>query len=152
MKNAVYFFLLFLVMSSCSITKKPIFIKVDQVEVVTATSDTVRLKAAAFFENPNSIGGTISSDKIEVFVNGEAIATVVVSPFKVPAKEEFFVPLTAVIPTKRIFENNKNGILGGLLNSFLKKSIQVQFKGNLKYKVLGFSKTYLVDKTTQIKF
>lgn len=125
--------------------------KVDQVEIVSATSDSLRLKAAAFFKNPNTIGGTISSDEILVFMNGEPIGTVSVAPFKVPAKEKFLVPLSAVIPTKRILENNTNGILGGLINSFLKKSIQVQFKGNLKYKFFGFSTTFPVDKITEIK-
>jgi len=151
MKNAVYFSIIVLLMSSCSVKKKPIFIKVDNVKIVSVTSDTIRLKAAAFFKNPNDIGGVISTDEIKIIVNGAEIAEVFADEFKVPARKEFSVPLTAVIPTKRIFENNKNGILGGLINSFLNKSIKVQFKGNLKYKVFGFSKTYPIDKTTAIK-
>ena len=65
MKNRLYFFLLFLLLSSCAVKKKPIFIKVDDVKIVSVTMDTIRLKAAAFFENPNGVGGTISSDKIQ---------------------------------------------------------------------------------------
>jgi hypothetical protein len=57
----------------------------------------------------------------------------------------------AVIPTKKVFQNNKNGILGGLINSFLNKSIKVRFKGNLRYKVFGFSNTYPIDKIQEIK-
>jgi len=151
MKNRLYFFLLFLLLSSCAVKKKPIFIKVDDVKIVSVTMDTIRLKAAAFFENPNGVGGTISSDKIQIIVKDASIASVYVDEFKVPARASFSVPLMAVIPTKKVFQNNKNGILGGLINSFLNKSIKLRFKGNLKYKVFGFSNTYPIDKVQEIK-
>tara|TARA_B110000091_G_scaffold161649_1_gene172382 strand:+ start:212 stop:670 length:459 start_codon:yes stop_codon:yes gene_type:complete len=151
MKNALYFSVLFLLISSCAVNKKPIFIKVDDVKIVAVTSDTIRLKAAAFFENPNAVGGTISTDEIQLIVNGTPIASIFVNEFKVPAKASFSVPLSAVIPTKKVFQNNKNGILGGLINSFLKKSIKLRFKGNLKYKVFGFSKTYPIDQIQEVK-
>jgi|TARA_B110000908_G_scaffold119821_1_gene140441 hypothetical protein len=151
MKNVLYFSILFLLISSCAVNKKPIFIKVDDVKIVSASSDTIRLKAAAFFENPNSVGGIISTDEIQIIVNGVSIATVSVDEFKVPSRAVFSVPLTAVIPTKKVFQNNKNGILGGLINSLLKKSIKLRFKGNLKYKVFGFSNTYPIDKVQEIK-
>jgi|TARA_B110000240_G_C13470049_1_gene440523 hypothetical protein len=138
-------------MSSCAVNKKPLFIKVDDVKIVSASSDTIRLKAAAFFENPNGVGGTISTDEIQIIINGASIATVSVGEFKVPSGAVFSVPLTAVIPTKKVFQNNKNGILGGLINSLLKKSIKLRFKGNLKYKVFGFSNTYPIDKVQEIK-
>ena len=151
MKNVLFFSILFLLISSCAVNKKPIFIKVDDVKIVSASSDTIRLKAAAFFENPNSVGGIISTDEIQIIVNGVSIATVSVDEFKVPSRAVFSVPLTAVIPTKKVFQNNKNGILGGLINSLLKKSIKLRFKGNLKYKVFGFSNTYPIDKVQEIK-
>ena len=151
MKNTLYFFLLFLLMSSCSVKKKPIFIKVDNLKIVSVTSDTIRLKADALFKNPNDVGGKISTDEIKIIVNGEEVAQVSADEFKVPVRKEFAVPLTAVIPTKKLLESNKNGILGGLINSILNKSIKLQLKGNLKYKVFGFSNTYPIDKTQEIK-
>ena len=151
MKNVLYFSILFLLISSCAVNKKPIFIKVDDVKIVSASSDTILLKAAAFFEKPNRVGGIISTDEIQIIVNGASIATVSVDEFKVPSRAVFSVPLTAVIPTKKVFQNNKNGILGGLINSLLKKSIKLRFKGNLKYKVFGFSNTYPIDKVQEIK-
>ena len=151
MKNVLFFSILFLLISSCAVNKKPIFIKVDDVKIVSASSDTIRLKAAAFFENPNRVGGTISTDEIQIIVNGVSIAAVSLDEFKVPSRAVFSVPLTAVIPTKKVFQNNKNGILGGLINSLLKKSIKLRFKGNLKYKVFGFSNTYPIDKVQEIK-
>ena len=152
MKKAGYFSVLFLLIMSCSVKEKPIFIKVDNVKVVSFATDTVRLKAEAFFKNPNDVGGKISTDEIKIIVNGAEVAQVFAEEFNVPARKEFAIPLTAVIPTKKVFENNKNGILGGLLNSLLNKSVKVQFKGNLKYKVFGFSNTYPIDQVEIIKF
>lgn len=151
MKNLLYFGLLFLVITSCSIDKQPIFKKIDNVKVISFKGDTIRLKAEAFFENPNDVGGKISTDEIKVFVNGEEVAQVSSAEFKVPARKDFAIPLNVVIPTKKIFENTKGGLLGGLLNSVLNKSIKVQFKGDLKYKVFGFSRVYKIDQIQEIK-
>lgn len=136
---------------SCSVKEKPVFIKVDNLELVSVASDTIRLKANAFFENPNDVSGKITTDEIKVIVNGADIAQVSSEEFKVPARSEFTIPLKVVIPANKIYKNNKNGILGGLINSVLNKSIKVQFKGNLKYKVLGFSSVYNIDETQNLK-
>jgi hypothetical protein len=152
MKNLLYFTLLILLISSCSVNKQPTFIKVDNIKVTSFSGDTIRLKAEAFFTNPNDVGGKISTDEIKVIVNGAEVAHVSSEEFKVPAREDFTIPLIVVIPAKKVFENNKNGILGGLLNSFLNKSIKVQFKGDIKYKVFGYSSVYAVDQIQEIKF
>lgn len=151
MKKVLYFLVLIFVMSSCAVKKKPVFIKVDNVKIISVAADTIRLKAEAFFKNPNDVGGKISTDEIKVIINGAEVAQVSSEEFKVPARKEFTIPLKVVIPAKRVFENNKNGILGGLINSILNKSIKVQFKGDLKYKVFGFSNVYPIDKTEEIK-
>lgn len=150
MKNLMFFIaVLFIV--SCSVKKKPIFIKVDDVKIISVALDTIRLKANAFFKNPNDIGGKLATDEIKVIVNGVEVAQVSSEEFKVPARKEFSIPLKVSIPANKIFGNNKNGFLGGLINSILNKSVKVQFKGDLKYKVLGFSDVYAIDKTEDIK-
>ena len=151
MKRILYFTAFILLISSCAVNKKPIFIKVDNIKVLKASASSVTLSADALFKNPNTIGGKISTDAIKVIINGAEVATVSSKEFKVPARKEFAIPLIVEIPTKRIFENNKNGIISGLLNSILNKSIKIQFKGALRYKVLGFSKVYLIDKTQEVK-
>ncbi|SOS75662.1 LEA type 2 family protein [Tenacibaculum piscium] len=160
--------LLMLLTTSCAIQEKPIFLKVDTIKVASIALDTIRLNANAFFKNPNDISGKISTDAIKVFVNDTEIATVSSEEFKVPAKKEFSIPLNVKIPTKRIFEelhkfknqqenkqehnnNQINAILGGLLNSFINKNVKVQFKGDLRYKVFGFSRKYAIDKTESIQ-
>jgi hypothetical protein len=152
MKNILYFTLLIIIISSCSVNKQPTFIKVDNVKVASFSGDTIRLKAEAFFTNPNDVGGKISTDEIKVILNGAEVAQVSSEEFKVPGRKDFTIPLVVIIPAGKVFENNKNGILGGLLNSFLKKSIKVQFKGDIKYKVFGYSSVYPVDQIQEIKF
>lgn len=151
MKHLLFFFGIILLITSCSVKKKPIFLKVDDIKLISLRADTLRLGANAYFENLNDIGGKISTEEIKVLVNGTQLAQVSSEEFKVPANKEFSIPLKVVIPTKKVFENNKNGILGGLLNSLLNKNLKVQFKGDLKYKILGFSKVYPIDKTQEIK-
>ncbi|WP_201288847.1 LEA type 2 family protein [Polaribacter septentrionalilitoris] len=151
MKKLIYFIVLFLIITSCSVNKEPVFLKVDNVKVIAIASDTIRLKAEAFFENPNDVGGKISTDNLSIFVNNNEVAQVFSDDFKVPARKEFAIPLHVVIPTKRVFENNKNGILGGLLNTIFNKSIKIQFKGNLQYKFLGFKKVFVINQTKEIK-
>jgi hypothetical protein len=151
MKNALYFSALFLLISSCAVQKEPVFIKVDNLEVLSYALDTIKLKAVAFFENPNDVGGNISTDELKIFINGEEVAKVFSEEFKVPARKEFLVPLTAHIPIKKILSSNKNGIIGSLLNSFLTKKITLRIKGKLQYVVFGFKRVFLVDKTQEIK-
>mgnify|MGYP000365575481 FL=1 len=151
MKKHVYFVLLVILISGCSVNKQPIFLKVDNIKVISAVSDTIRLKAEAFFKNPNDVGGNITTDDIKVIVNDAEVAQVFSSKFNVPARKEFIMPLYVIIPTKRIFENNKNGILGGLLNAVLNKSVKVQFKGNLEYRYLVFKRDFVVNHIQEIK-
>ena len=151
MKNKLYFLVLVLVLSSRSLQKEPVFIKVDNLKVLSIAADIIKLKAIAFFENPNNVGGSISTDEIKIYVNDTEVAQVFSEKFKVPAKDNFSIPMTAYIPTKNILSSNKNGVLGGLLNSLLIKKVKVRIKGNLHFSVFGFKKEFLVDKTQEIK-
>lgn len=150
MKKVIYFLPILIFLASCSVKKKPIFLKVDDIKLISVSSDTIKLGANAFFENPNDVGGKISTDKIKVLVNEIEVAQVFSDEFKVPARKEFAIPLNVVVPTKQLFENNKNGILGGILNSILNKKLNVHFKGNLTYSVFGFTHKYPIDKIENV--
>ncbi|WP_088324878.1 LEA type 2 family protein [Polaribacter tangerinus] len=152
MKKNVYFLPILLFFLGCSVSKQPIFLKVDEVQLVSFNSDSIHFRAAAFFENPNVVGGEITTDNLRVFVNGVEVAQVFSDTFKIPAKNEFSIPLKVVIPTRKITSNTNGGVLGGLLNAVLKKSISMEFKGNLKYKVLGFSKMFEVSEKKEVHF
>jgi hypothetical protein len=76
------------------------------------------------------------------------MASVSTENFNVPAKKEFSIPLKAHVPTDSIF-SDKN--LSGLIETLLTKTLKVQYKGDINYKVLGFSSTYNIDKTEEVK-
>lgn len=133
---------------SCTVNKKPEFIGVENIKVLESTSKYITLTADAFFVNPNDIGGELQTDEIKVIVNNNEMSTVSTELFKVPAKKEFSIPLKANIPTDSLFSNKS---IGGLIGSLFSKKVKVQYKGVIKYKVFGFSYTYTVDKTEDIK-
>jgi hypothetical protein len=133
---------------SCTITEKPQFIGVENIKVLESTPRYVTFTADALFINPNDIGGVLQTDNIKVFINDNEMASVSTKDFNVPAKKKFSIPLKTNIPTDSIF-SNKN--LGRLLESLFSKKVKVQYKGDIKYKVLGFTYTYVIDKTENIK-
>jgi hypothetical protein len=76
------------------------------------------------------------------------MASVSSKNFEVPAKKDFSIPLTANVPIDSIFGDEN---LSSLIGSLLTKKMKVQYKGVINYKVLGFSHTYDVDKTEEVK-
>ena len=133
---------------ACNVKEKPEFIGVKNIKIEDADRLTVDIKADAVFNNPNDIGGKLSTESIKVYVNDVEMATLVSDEFKVPSKEEFTIPLEVSIPTDSIISNKS---IGGLLGSLLSQKLKVQYKGDIKYKVLGFSHTYNIDKTEDVK-
>jgi hypothetical protein len=151
MRNAFYFLSLLLLFSSCSIDKEPIFIKVDDLTVLKYAADTLTVEATAFFKNPNDVGGSISADEMKVLVNDIEVAQMFLSDFEVPARNEFSIPLRAKIPTKKLLNADKNGVLGSILNTIIAKKVNIRISGNLEYSIFGFKKNFLVDHTTELK-
>lgn len=148
MKKLIILSTLLITFISCSVKEKPEFLRVENIKVLKSTSSTITLTADALFMNPNDIGGELKTDEIKVFVNGNEMASVSTESFEVPAKKEFSIPLTANVPTDSLL-SDKN--LSSLLGSIFSKTINVQYKGYIRYKVFGFSHTYAVDKTEDIK-
>jgi hypothetical protein len=148
MKHFLILSTLFLTFSACTISEKPEFIALQNFEVIESTSKQITLQADALFKNPNDVGGTLETEGIAVVVNGNNLAKVSSKSFNVPAKKDFTIPLKAIIPTDSLYSNNN---LSGLLGSLLTKKMKVQFKGELKYKVFGFSHIYDIDEIQDIE-
>ncbi len=133
---------------ACTVKEHPEFLKVENIKVLKSTSKYVTITADAYFLNPNDIGGELKTDAVKVYVNDNEMATVSTKSFKVPAKKEFSIPLKTYIPTDSIL-SGKN--IGGLINSLFSKKVKVQYKGDIIYKILGFSYKYNIDRTDNIK-
>ena len=102
MRNIIISSTMLFAFLSCSVSKKPEFLYVENIKVQESTSKHIILTADAFFTNPNDIGGELKTDGIKVFVNDNEMATVSTESFKVPAKKEFSIPLKATVPTDSI--------------------------------------------------
>lgn len=137
-----------IVLISCTVNEAPEFIGIKNIKVVESSKTFITIKGEGLFKNPNDIGGKLQADEIIVYVNGNEMATVTSDSFNVPAKEEFTIPLKVNIPTDSIF-SNKN--IGGLIGSLFSQKIEVKYQGKIKYKVFGFSHSYTVDETENIK-
>lgn len=148
MKKTLLLFLILLSAVACKVNEKPEFVLVENIQVLESTTDHITLSADALFMNPNDIGGELKTDAIVVLINDNEMAHVSAESFKVPAKKEFTIPLRANISRDSLFSNKS---IGGLIGSLFSQKIKVQYKGDIKYKVLGFSHTYSVDKTENIK-
>ncbi len=148
MKRLIILLTTLLCITSCKISEKPEFLRVEHIEVTESNSKTFTISAHAVFMNPNIIGGKLKTDEIKVFVNDNEMASVSTKTFDIPSEKEFSIPLTAHIPKDSIF-SDKN--LGSLLGSLFSKKIKVQYRGDIKYKVFGYSDTYTIDKTETIK-
>ncbi|QRM90920.1 hypothetical protein FG167_17265 [Lacinutrix sp. WUR7] len=148
MKKFIILLTVTLTILSCSVKEKPEFLRVDNIKVDDSNSKFITLTADAYFLNKNDISGELKTDEIKVFVNNNQMATVTTESFKVPARKEFSIPLKANVPTDSIFSDKS---LSGLLGSLLSQKMKVQYKGQIKYKVFGFSHTYDVDQTENVK-
>ncbi len=133
---------------SCKVNEKPVFLGVENIEVIEVTSEHILINADANFENPNHIGGKLISDELNILINDVQMVSLSSEEFNVPAKDLFVVPLKAEVQTHEIFRENS---LGSVLESLLLRTVNVSYQGIIKYKVLGFSYNYEVDITEEIK-
>lgn len=149
MKRSIVFILvIYSLVFNCTVREKPQFIGIDNFKVLDSNIESITISADAEFSNPNDLGGTLQTDALKVFVNDKEIATFSSKEFEVPSRDRFTIPLTVSVATDSII-NQSN--LSGLLGSLLSKKIKVKYKGDIKYKILGYASTYKVDKTEDVK-
>ena len=142
------FSLTFTLLFNCSITEKPEFVKLDNIVVVDSNSRNITLSADAFFINKNDVGGTLKTDDLKVYINDTEVATVISEEFDVPRKKNFTIPLTVSVATDSLIDKKS---LGGLLGSLISQRLKVHYKGDIKYKIMGYSSTYSVDEIQDVK-
>lgn len=148
LKRILFISLFFTLLFNCSITEQPKFVGLEKIKVINATLQSITLRADALFINPNDVGGILKADDLKVYINDTEVATIVSDEFDVPSKKTFKISLTTVVATDSLM-HKKN--LGSLLGSLISQRLKVQYKGAIKYKILGYSSTYAVDETQELK-
>ena len=107
-----------------------------------------RIGVDAVFKNPNDVGGTLKTDGLRVLINDTEVATIVSEAFDVPSKNNFTIPLIVSVSTDSLVDRNS---LGSLLGSLISQKLKVRYKGEIDYKVFGYSSSYKVDEEQNIK-
>lgn len=151
MRKGVIFLITVFFLTSCSVTKKPVFVNVDTIKIVDVTPEKVSISAFAHFENPNDVGGKLETKGIKVLINDVEMAEVKSEMFKVPARKEFAVPLLVEILLEQLQKKLNKSFLENLIGTLLNQKLKVQFKGQIKYKVLGYSNYYDIDESETVK-
>ena len=135
---------------SCTFTKKPEFINISNVRVHTAKLSKVVINANANFENFNDIGGNLELKGLEVFANNVKVSDIKSKKFKVPANEEFSIPINVSFSPKQIFDDQKKGLLGNILNSIANKEVKLDYKGVITYSLGDFSYDYHINYSDKV--
>jgi len=148
LKRFLMFFLTFTLLFNCTVTEKPEFVRLDNIKVVDSNSKSITLSAEAYFLNKNDVGGKLKTDDLKVYINDIEVASVISDEFDVPKRENFTIPLTVAVDTEKLIDKNS---LGGLLGSLISQKLKVQYKGEIKYKIMGYTSTYVVDEIQNVK-
>lgn len=151
MRKGIFFLIIIFFLASCSVTKKPVFINVDTIKVANVTSRMISITAFAHFQNPNDVGGELETKGVKVLVNDVEMAEVKSKMFKVPARKEFSVPMLVEIPIEQLQKKLNQKFLENLIGTLLNQKMKVQFKGQIKYRVLGYSNYYDIDESETVK-
>lgn len=143
--------LIIAVHTSCGVKQKPTLIKVDSIKLITANPTKIILSANALFNNPNLIGGRFITNGVKLYINDISFGKIETEEFKVPANDNFTVPLKIQIKTKDIFNRDSGGLLNSLLSSVLNSSLNVRYKGEILFKAFGINHSYTINKTETVK-
>lgn len=146
----VFVFMIIALVASCSSLQAPIYKGVADVKVADVVNDSIVIKAALNFNNPNRVGGKMLINQLHAFVNDIDLGNLKSKEVEVPSKEDFSVPLEIKLSYGQIFDS-KAGLLGTLFNSVLKNEINVKLNGNATFKKSFLTKDYPIHFSKKIQ-
>ncbi len=150
MKKFSLLLTIFTLITSCTLSEKPKFKYVSNLEVKSIELRNITVKADAVFNNPNYAKGKLSIEDVHIFVDNMDVGTISSKEFDVPAKNEFAIPLEGTFSLSKIYEKNKTNILRSLLKVLQTDSLNIQYKGSLRYHFGSFSYPYKINKEQRI--
>ena len=142
----LYFLLIILACSSCSKPQKPSFKKVRDIEVDMISTSRISIKAKAVYHNPNQIGGLLTKTEVKVQANDIEVADITQTlDTPIPAGSDFEIPLNFETSPKKIFESDKGGIIGSVINAVANRKIELHYKGHATISLAGIPYRIPVD-------
>ncbi len=150
MKKLLLLSTILITVISCSISKKPEFKYISNIEVKNVSMRNVTIQADAVFHNPNKVNGKLSVDDIHIFVDNIDVGAISSKKFDVPSRKEFTIPLEGTFSLSKIYKENKNNLLGNVLKIVQTDSLLINYKGSIRYHFANFSYPYKIDKEQKV--
>lgn len=133
MKKWVYVVLLGMAIAGCKGPEyPPEFRSVENLRLAEVNGNTAKLKGDAVFYNPNDEKMTLRAVDVDIWIEDKEIGKVTQNEkIKIPASEEFTVPLDAEVRIEDM------GIVSTLLNVLGGRKMKVRYEGHIKATMRG---------------
>jgi len=125
------------------------FLRLKEVKVNGVKNGDLLISSKAVFNNPNSFKGKLKSANIYALYKGDTLANVTpVEKVVVGPNTNFDVPLSLNVSINKL----QKGLLSNLASLLRKRSVEIEFAGNIKVSSFGFTQTIPVNYKEDIAF
>jgi LEA14-like dessication related protein len=148
MKIIKPYFLILILLSSCTFEENVKFEQIKNVKLVGVKDGMLNLIAEADFYNPNDVSGKLKSIDLEVLLKDKSLARITQTKnFKIDKNAKFTIPINVSFAMADI----QNGFLDNLLTIVSGKKLLIQFKGEIKVSTWGFTQTVPVNYYEEVR-
>jgi LEA14-like dessication related protein len=148
MKIVKSYFLILILLSSCTFEENVKFEQIKNVKLVGVKDGMLNLIAEADFYNPNDVSGKLKSIDLEVLLKDKSLARITQTKnFKIDKNAKFTIPINVSFAMADI----QNGFLDNLLTIVSGKKLLIQFKGEIKVSTWGFTQTVPVNYYEEVR-
>lgn len=132
---------------SCKL-QDPEFKGIQNISISSVSDNEILLKGEGFFYNPNSIGLTLETVNVKLYLENEELGLCQQElNQKIDAKSDFTVPIEIKFPPDKLYKN----LLQNFFGMLTKKEYEVRYVGEVKAQKFGFSFKIPVDEKKKIK-
>jgi LEA14-like dessication related protein len=148
MKIINSFWLILIILSSCSFQEPIVFEKINNLKLNSISDEMIELSAEAYFYNPNNISGKLKSIDMQVRLNNSTLATITQQEhYKIAENARFTIPFTASFA----MEDIQQGFFNNIMSIVTGKKLKFHFKGEFKVSTWGVTQTIPVDYYEEVK-
>lgn len=149
MKKSILFFLVLLSTIGCKEYEEIRFLGLKEVKVNGVKNGNLLISTKAVFNNPNDFKGKLKSASIYALYKGDTLAHVThVDKVVVAPKTNFKVSLSLEVSMNKL----QKGLLSNLTSLLRKRSVELEFTGDIKVSSFGFTQTIPVNYKEDIQF
>ncbi len=149
MKRIIIILLVLSSVVGCKQYEEIQFLGLKEVKVNGIKNGNLQISAKAAFNNPNDFKGKLKSATIYALYQGDTLANVSnVDKVSVGPNTDFNVPLSLEVSMSKL----QKGLLSNLASLIRKRSVEIEFTGNIKVSCFGFTQTIPVNYKEDIQF